>query len=383
MTKQEYLNELEETLKQLPVKEREAILDYFKEYMEETNLEMPQIVEELGSPKELAEELVAGMPQKELPPSLPQDFAVLGLNGLDCDSKNFFTKAFYRSLIAAYVLEAFAQTEQNRLTAKQISEFHSGKFLAEEIVREEKPYLLGEWLREIKKIKTDKVVAMNRAFIREAKKSGKIEEVTGLLEYDLYYEDQAFDFREFRVEKILYQKTLYSFKKDWLESKTPNNRSITLFWLLEQNGLLSRIFNKEEQMCCEEQKVRAYTRSGFAKLLWQNKLLSSIVQTAKEAMSVKNGFFRTAIGVGLAYCFPVLAKREAVFIGGENWISTSENAADEVIQKLKKRGHLCLLRRKGKVPLIEIDNVMYEMLPSVRTFRFSSVFGFQLRRYVL
>lgn len=385
MTKQEYLQMMEESLTKFSKEETAPMMEYFREYMAETNLEMEEILRELGSPEELVKDLIVALAEENSAnQSLPMDFALLALNGMDSEEGSFFLKAVYRSLVAAFVVEAFLQKETSRaLSADEISAFNGDLFAPEFLGAKEKNHTLPEWLSKVKRVSNKKIRAMVRPFMEKIQQRGKLDVIHSLLENDLYYEEEAFEMTEFRVEKIAYQRILKEFKKDWLEKGMPSNRTIALYWLLEQNGLLGRLFNAEEQAICAEQKAKRYHKNDLAKMLWKETVLSPIVRLAKDSMLKKVGFFQTAVGIGLAFSFPFLAKKEAIFIVGENWISKTEEVLPEIVGKIRQKGHRCLILRKGKVPLVEIDNVLYEAIPHMRTFRYSSVFGLQFRRYVM
>lgn len=385
MTKQEYLQTMEESLTKFSKEETAPMMEYFREYMAETNLEMEEILRELGSPEELVKDLTVALAEENSAnQSLPMDFALLALNGMDSEEGSFFLKAVYRSLVAAFVVEAFLQKETSRaLSADEISALNGDLFAPEFLGAKEKNHTLPEWLSKVKRVSNKKIRAMVRPFMEKMQQRGKLDVIHSLLENDLYYEEEAFEMTEFRVEKIAYQRILKEFKKDWLEKGMPSNRTIALYWLLEQNGLLGRLFNAEEQAICAEQKAKRYHKNDLAKMLWKETVLSPIVRLAKDSMLKKVGFFQTAVGIGLAFSFPFLAKKEAIFIVGENWISKTEEVLPEIVGKIRQKGHRCLILRKGKVPLVEIDNVLYEAIPHIRTFRYSSVFGLQFRRYVM
>lgn len=385
MTKQEYLQTMEESLTKFSKEETAPMMEYFREYMAETNLEMEEILRELGSPEELVKDLIVALAEENSAnQSLPMDFALLALNGMDSEEGSFFLKAVYRSLVAAFVVEAFLQKETSRaLSADEISALNGDLFAPEFLGAKEKNHTLPEWLSKVKRVSNKKIRAMVRPFMEKMQQRGKLDVIHSLLENDLYYEEEAFEMTEFRVEKIDYQRILKEFKKDWLEKGMPSNRTIALYWLLEQNGLLGRLFNAEEQAICAEQKAKRYHKNDLAKMLWKETVLSPIVRLAKDSMLKKVGFFQTAVGIGLAFSFPFLAKKEAIFIVGENWISKTEEVLPEIVGKIRQKGHRCLILRKGKVPLVEIDNVLYEAIPHIRTFRYSSVFGLQFRRYVM
>ena len=67
MSKEEYLNQLHKYLRKLPKKDYDDVMDYFEEYFQETDEAGAQkLIEELGTPKEAARELLANLLDKKL-----------------------------------------------------------------------------------------------------------------------------------------------------------------------------------------------------------------------------------------------------------------------------------------------------------------------------
>lgn len=62
MTRTEYLTRLERYLKRLPKEDYEEAMDYFREYFDEAGPEnVAQVIEELGSPKEAASDIISNV----------------------------------------------------------------------------------------------------------------------------------------------------------------------------------------------------------------------------------------------------------------------------------------------------------------------------------
>jgi len=71
MNKKKFLKKLTRLLRRLPEEEREAALRYYREYFDEAGNENEQrVIEELGSPEKVAEEILQGSSQNagEIPP---------------------------------------------------------------------------------------------------------------------------------------------------------------------------------------------------------------------------------------------------------------------------------------------------------------------------
>ncbi|MBQ3515024.1 MAG: DUF1700 domain-containing protein [Lachnospiraceae bacterium] len=66
MSKEEYLAELERNLKKLPEVERVEAMQYYREYLEEAGENAEEVIEKLGSPKEVANGIIRECAVKSL-----------------------------------------------------------------------------------------------------------------------------------------------------------------------------------------------------------------------------------------------------------------------------------------------------------------------------
>ncbi len=80
MTRTEYLAQMERYLKRLPQKDYQEAMDYFTEYFDEAGIENEaQVIDELGSPKEAASEIIASVLGKHMdtPEKTPKSRATI------------------------------------------------------------------------------------------------------------------------------------------------------------------------------------------------------------------------------------------------------------------------------------------------------------------
>lgn len=67
MSKNEYMAKLEKKLKHLPKSDRRVALEYYEEYFEEAGVENEQnVIEELGSPEQVAKQIVQELAVKKM-----------------------------------------------------------------------------------------------------------------------------------------------------------------------------------------------------------------------------------------------------------------------------------------------------------------------------
>lgn len=77
-----------------------------------------------------------------------------------------------------------------------------------------------------------------------------------------------------------------------------------------------------------------------------------------------------------------MERSQSVFIDIEAWFENKEQRLQDVEARLAKYGHQYTVLRRGAVPLIQIDNVLYEAVPTIRQLKVP-VQGMRLRKYPL
>ena len=73
----------------------------------------------------------------------------------------------------------------------------------------------------------------------------------------------------------------------------------------------------------------------------------------------------------------------AVFIESEELYCNAEKRLESVIARLEENGNEVHVIRAGTVPLLQIDNLYYECIPTQHKYYRVPVFGVQLRRYIM
>ena len=109
---------------------------------------------------------------------------------------------------------------------------------------------------------------------------------------------------------------------------------------------------------------------------------SSLEIAVKNFLRSKKEVMETPTGIGLDFVFPFLERSQSVFIDIEAWFENKEQRLQDVEARLAKYGHQYTVLRRGAVPLIQIDNVLYEAVPTIRQLKVP-VQGMSLRKYPL
>ena len=99
--------------------------------------------------------------------------------------------------------------------------------------------------------------------------------------------------------------------------------------------------------------------------------------------SKKKAIFSTQLGTGVLFQVPFMERSSAVFIESEELYCNAEKRLESVIARLEENGNEVHVIRAGTVPLLQIDNLYYECIPTQHKYYRVPVFGVQLRRYIM
>ena len=95
---------------------------------------------------------------------------------------------------------------------------------------------------------------------------------------------------------------------------------------------------------------------------------------------MKRNAIKTPTGIGINFVFPVIERSQSIFIDTEEWFSKAKERLNDVKKRLEENGHTYTIVREGDVPLIKIDNILYEAIPEAIIGRIP-IHGVRLRSY--
>lgn len=95
---------------------------------------------------------------------------------------------------------------------------------------------------------------------------------------------------------------------------------------------------------------------------------------------MKKNAIKTPTGTGINFIFPAIERSQSIFIDTEEWFPNASQRLDEVRKRLEENGHNYTIIREGAVPLIKVDNIIYEAVPEATQGRIP-IHGVRLRRY--
>ncbi|WP_349671171.1 hypothetical protein [Lacrimispora sp.] len=206
--------------------------------------------------------------------------------------------------------------------------------------------------------------------------------IPSLLECDLYYQTSGVKINEYRSDDLQYQNTVNELRKMIVEEDAITDENISLVWLLKQSGDLSKIFTLEEVHQIDEMIKELCNKNNFVEALFAIKGKGSFPRTWKAILTYKKELAKTPIGSGIVSRIPILVRSESIFIETERMFPDSWERVEDVKNRLESNGHICKVKAVGGVSFMEIDHVLYELVPDAVVMKVMNIHGVRLRRHV-
>ena len=327
---------------------------------------------------------------KEL--TFAQNFALIALNAQDSLHMTTVKKIAVRCMAAAAILEwmmkkGTLRSEFSTISRQDVENLASAPHQQETLrvilgKRESAQYTLPEFLTQVRRFSRRTLKRIERAFADPVKGLDALEEIPNLLGCDLDYYTASVTMREYRSNCEIYTRVTEGLRADVLEEGRISDESIMMLWLLRESSCLFDLFSKEELKTVGRRMAEMHQSSMLAKTLYMIDIHRSLEVGAKNFLRSKKDVMATPAGIGVDFVFPFLERSQSIFIDTEAWFENKEQRLLDVEARLKQFGHEYTVLRRGTVPLIRIDNVLYEAIPTARQMKIP-VQGMRLRKYPL
>lgn len=321
--------------------------------------------------------------------TLAEQFALIALDGQDALHMSVAKRMALRCTAAAAVLELQLEhgfSENNEFlstsneqsltlyqqTALRLLAPRPGEDVWRVVKRTES--LRDKALKELERTVADSLMGKNL-----------MDRVQSLLACDINFEVQSMDLQQYRAQEHEFLRLSECFRAEILEDDTMADDNVIFFWLLRESGCVHDLFSQGELATVDVQMQKAYRTNELAK-----SLLGLEIHKAGEAiwlsfLSAKKRAAKTDYGIGLNFIFPMFERSQSVFIDTEQLFEENEKFLALILERLSR--HRVQVLRTGKVPLLRIDNVLYEAVPSAVQVSGGGmripVYGARLRRYPL
>lgn len=305
---------------------------------------------------------------------LAQSFSMIALNAQNSIYMNTAKKAGLRCMAAAVILEAyldngFAETEDKLIIQKEIIDQYSTMNYHESVLKTLIHKNGGEkrelkwWLIKASMLPKRQLVELEHKIANSLKEIDLLEEIPGILGCDLYYATAGIDMKEYRSNIQEYTRITENIRADILEDGLITDETICMLWLLRESGCMHDFFSRNEIEKVAEKMNELYQSDSLAKAIFPIHIYRGIEMFIKEFLRMKKAVMTTPFGTGVNFVFPILERSRSVFIETEEYFSNSNKRLEDVKARLISNGHEFTVLHEGTVPVIKIDNIIYEAIP--------------------
>ena len=321
--------------------------------------------------------------------TLTQHFALLALNGQDREHLTVAGRMAARCIAAGTVLELQLargfSADAPLLTASKDS---SLRFYQQTVLEHLSPLPNETVLRLVERVKSlhDKaLLEIAHTLGDEMMGAHLLDVVPCLLGCDMYAHDNGVSYDEYRAEGAAYTRVAEGLRAEILEDDEMADENVILFWLLRESGCVHDLFSEAELPTVNVQMQKAHRTNELAKLLLPVDIHGVVEMGVRNFLHWKKKAASTDFGIGFNFAFPAFERAQSVFIDTDKLFENDDAFLFCVLDRL--HGHDVTVLRTGRIPLLRIDNVLYEAVPSgvqvggvgIRV----PVYGARLRRYPL
>lgn len=289
--------------------------------------------------------------------SLHERFAIIALNGLQVETMTVAKKLAVRGIMAAEILEKYLNEES----------------LSKQVDMDFRKILISS---------KRKLKSAEERFTKELKEKGLLSVIPSILNCDMYYVTSGVDVSEYLCDSAEYTRQAEGIRAELLEDGEMSSEIIFLWWLMRESSCFYDLFSPLEIDKITQRLNEIHLNSKVAKELFNLKLQRKIEQIYAKYLKKKHEIFTTALGTGFLFVVPFFERKESVFIDVEQWFSDKDKRLSDVLDRFALKGHVVSVIRTGQTPLIKVDNIYYECIPTQVVVKVP-IQGVRLRRYVM
>ncbi len=289
--------------------------------------------------------------------SLHERFAIIALNGLQVETMTVAKKLAVRGIMAAEILEKYLNEES----------------LSKQVDMDFRKILISS---------KRKLKSAEERFTKELKEKGLLSVIPSILNCDMYYVTSGVEVSEYLCDSAEYTRQAEGIRAELLEDGEMSSEIIFLWWLMRESSCFYDLFSPLEIDKITQRLNEIHLNSKVAKELFNLKLQRKIEQIYAKYLKKKHEIFTTALGTGFLFVVPFFERKESVFIDVEQWFSDKDKRLSNVLDRFALKGHVVSVIRTGQTPLIKVDNIYYECIPTQVVVKVP-IQGVRLRRYVM
>lgn len=277
--------------------------------------------------------------------TLPQQYAVLALDGQMVGYSSVAKGAALRCLKAAQILE-----EKNTLACSP-AELEKN---------------LQKAVAAARKLKRKAAAQLEGSVAASLRDAGLLEEIPDLLGCDINYYTSGVSLKAYRCREEDYLGIREGLRAEILEPGEITRECAVLLWLLRESGCIHDCFSTKEQQTLQERMTSLAAGDGFCRLLWETECHSPWQLFALRFLQKKHNLFRNPYLEGVNLVFPFLERRKAIFIDFSLLGTDVAERRAATVAFLREQGHRVEEVKSGTETLLKVENAYYRIFPGAR-----------------
>lgn len=322
---------------------------------------------------------------------LSQSYSMIALNAQDSIHMTTIKKVSLHCIAAAVVLESylngdFTEINEELLLEKSYIENPNITLYQEAVFKplfNKKDVICEDlkwWLSKASNLGNKSLKKLEVTMADSLKEYNNIEEIPSLLGCDIYYKTAGLSLREYRSDIDEYSKIIEFLRAEVLEDGTLSDENMLMLWLLRESGYMQDVFSKGDLEIVDKRMHKLIINNKMIKKLYDVHIYHGVEMAVKGFLNLKKNAMKTPTGIGVNFTFPIIERSQSIFIDTEEWLPKASQRLEDVKKRLQENGHNYIIIREGAVPLIKIDNIIYEAIPEAIQGRIP-IHGVRLRRY--
>lgn len=322
---------------------------------------------------------------------LSQSYSMIALNAQDSIHMTTIKKVSLHCIAAAVVLESylngdFTEINEELLLEKSYIENPNITLYQEAVFKplfNKKDVICEDlkwWLSKASNLGNKYLKKLEVTMADSLKEYNNIEEIPSLLGCDIYYKTAGLSLREYRSDIDEYSKIIEFLRAEVLEDGTLSDENMLMLWLLRESGYMQDVFSKGDLEIVDKRMHKLIINNKMIKKLYDVHIYYGVEMAVKGFLNLKKNAMKTPTGIGVNFTFPIIERSQSIFIDTEEWFPKASQRLEDVKKRLQENGHNYIIIREGAVPLIKIDNILYEAIPEAIQGRIP-IHGVRLRRY--
>lgn len=292
--------------------------------------------------------------------TLSQQYAILGMDGIESLHPSFAKSAVIRAIFAAKELEGIFENETEDMDENLFSN------------------LLKESMERIKHHKKKDDQKMEKEMYESLGEAECMTQVPDLLGCDINYYTAGIELMAYRSEAAIRWQIVDGIRAEMLEEGPVCLETMLLVWLLRESGCIHDLFSVDEQRKIQEKMISLSTEKPVYRILWECEFHDMIENTIGSFLKAKRKLFTNPYLQGINMIFPFIERRQAIFIDMVVFGTSVKERRDATIQFLIEKGHYVEQVKNGSETLLKIDSFYYRIFPLTRVYQRVPVQGVNL-----